>query len=100
MARYIDADAINFRCFYEGGCSARVSKADCMGCKEYICDATDIKNMPTAYDVEAVIAELEKLSKCGLRCEECINREKEYDCTDVCDRGAFAKAISIVRGKE
>lgn len=61
-----------------------------------------IEKWNTRKPEESVVAKLQKLSKCGLRCDECINRERKDDCTDVCDRGAFAKAIEIVRnsGKE
>ena len=58
-----------------------------------------IKTMPTAYDVEAVVAELEKFLVDGFDCSDC-----PYDylksCKSSCEAGAFAKAIEIVRGKE
>lgn len=62
-----------------------------------------LKNIPTAYDVEAVVAELEKIKKVSacdeIRCDEC-----KY--TKICFEGeksykvALDRAISIVRGKE
>ncbi len=54
-----------------------------------------------AYDVEAVVAELEEMLKNGLSCSEC-NVEISYGgyCFGNCEENAFAKAISIVRGKE
>ena len=52
-----------------------------------------------AYDVEAVVAELEKFLVDGFDCSDC-----HYDylksCKSSCEAGAFAKAIEIVRGKE
>ncbi len=87
--RLIDADSIKFRCTYNGVCTS--STKECKKCLDYCCDVVDIKNSPTAYDVEAVVAELEKSA------------------TD--DDGLFvsdgsepmiwkSKAIEIVRGKE
>lgn len=57
----------------------------------------EIERIPTAYDVEKVVEQLEERSKRGMKCDECINRIRVDDCTDICDRGAFAKAIEVVR---
>ena len=60
-----------------------------------------INAQPTAYDVEAVVAELEELKEHGVRCKDCAFRE-EVDCFDLCEKGAIIRAIEIVRngGKE
>lgn len=57
----------------------------------------EIERIPIAYDVEKVVEQLEERSKRGMKCDECINRTRVDDCTDICDRGAFAKAIEVVR---
>jgi len=59
-----------------------------------------INGIPTAYDVEAVVAELEAFLEGGLQCNECAYMMGNHLCRGECEQGAFAKAISIVRGKE
>ena len=48
--RLIDADAINFRCSYDGTCTA--SEEECKKCADYVCDFEDIQNQPTIDCVE------------------------------------------------
>ena len=100
--RLIDADAINFRCAYNGVCSA--NEESCKKCSDYVCDFEDIQNQPTAYDVEAVVAELEKLKESVFGCDDtkCSKCKYKSQCFNV-DKGhkvALDRAISIVRGKE
>ncbi len=52
-----------------------------------------------AFDVEAVVAELENLKEHGLKCEDCSFHD-EADCYGLCSKGKIVRAISIVRGKE
>ena len=54
-----------------------------------------------AYDVEAVVAELEELKERGVSCEDCAFREI-VNCIDLCEKGSLIRAIEIVRngGKE
>lgn len=67
--------------------------------KRVVCDV--IRNQPTAYDVEAVFAELEKLDENGIKCTDCVYNGAE-DCFGMCSSAKFEHAISIVRngGKE
>ena len=63
-----------------------------------------IDNQPTAYDVEAVVAELEKLKVddfgcSGMRCSKCNYQSKCFN-LDKAFKVALDRAISIVRGKE
>ena len=98
--RLIDADLLKQNC----KCTGKFE--DNFICVDLITLAKVIDNQPTAYDVEAVVAELEKLkddddeSGCeGVSCvnckykESCIEGEEAYKVT-------LDKAISIVRGKE
>ena len=57
--RLIDADAINFRCTYDGDCTA--DKERCLKCLDYECDVIDIQNQPTVFDVDEVIEKMESL---------------------------------------
>lgn len=52
-----------------------------------------------AYDVEAKVAELEKMKEHGLKCNECSFRD-EADCYGLCSKGKIVRAIEIVQGKE
>ena len=60
-----------------------------------------LDDMPTAYDVEAKVAELENIKTGG----DCRHNCKHYDwsvgwCEGHCEDYVREKAISIVRGKE
>ena len=52
-----------------------------------------------AYNVEAVVAELEKLDENGIKCTDCVYNGAE-NCFGLCSSAKFERAISIVRGKE
>lgn len=55
--RLIDADNISFYCNYKGDCTGDID--DCKKCENYICNFRDIKEQPTAYDVDKVVEGLE-----------------------------------------
>lgn len=57
--RLIDADKLSFHCNYEGDCSGDISH--CQECSNYVLDYIDIKDQPTAYDIDDVI---EQLNRC------------------------------------
>lgn len=65
---------------------------------EYEFEAVDAWN--TRKPMEAVVAELEAFLEGGLQCNECAYMMGNHLCRGECEQGAFAKAISIVRGKE
>ena len=54
--RLIDADKLSFHCNYEGDCSGNISH--CQGCSNYVLDYRDIKDQPTAYDIDGVVGQL------------------------------------------
>ena len=62
--RLIDADNINFHCNYDGDCTGDID--DCKECGNYICDFRDIQEQATAYDVDKVVEQLNKLKKYNL----------------------------------
>ena len=45
----------------------------------------------------SIMTQLEELAQTGIRCEECRNKDRQDDCTDECDKGAFAKAIELIQ---
>lgn len=55
-----------------------------------------INAQPTAYDVEAVVAELNRFAEEGFSCGSCPYDYLE-NCKGGCEAGAFIKAIEIVR---
>ena len=63
--RLIDADKLSFRCNYEGDCSADISHCQ-EWCSNYVVDYDDIKDQPTAYDVDKVIEKLNNIKKYNL----------------------------------
>lgn len=54
--RLIDADKLSFYCNYEGDCSGDISH--CQECSNYVLDYRDIKDQPTAYDIDGVVEQL------------------------------------------
>lgn len=54
--RLIDADKLNFYCNYEGDCSGDISH--CQECSNYVLDYRDIKDQPTAYNIDGVVGRL------------------------------------------
>lgn len=56
--RLIDADKLSFYCNYEGDCSGDISR--CQECSNYVLDYRDIKNQPTAYDIDSVVEQLKQ----------------------------------------
>ena len=101
MARYIDADAlIEHLREYKTVYGVPMTDSD----KQVVhCIIGHIKNLePTAYDVEAVVAELESkmLESSSAQSEAIIGMcgaSANYYCGE---KDAYQKAIEIVRGKE
>ena len=102
MGRLIDADAL-----IEAMRKTEEEFENAMTCPSWWSAYRVIKEQPTAYDVEAVVAELEVEKerhekdrtywsehswKDSLMYNECDMSDRKADC--------FDKAISIVRGKE
>lgn len=54
--RLINADKLSFHCNYEGDCSEDISH--CQGCDNYVLDYRDIKDQPTAYDIDRIVGQL------------------------------------------
>lgn len=54
--RLINADKLSSRCNYEGDCSGDISH--CQECSNYVLDYRDIKDQPTAYDIDRIVAQL------------------------------------------
>ena len=94
MARYIDADAlIEHLREYKTVYGVPMTDSD----KQVVhCIIGHIKNLePTAYDVEAVVAELEKHMEASKK-----EYEKHIYIGALGEMRAYETAISIVRGKE
>lgn len=56
--RLIDADKLSFHGNYEGDCSGDISH--CQECSNYVLDYRDIKDQPTAYDIDSVVEQLKR----------------------------------------
>lgn len=56
--RLIDADKLSFHCNYEDDCSGDISH--CQECSNYVLDYRDIKDQPTAYDIDDVVEQLKR----------------------------------------
>lgn len=54
--RLINTDKLSFYCNYEGNCSGDISY--CQECSNYVLDYRDIKDQPTAYDIDKVVEQL------------------------------------------
>ena len=93
--RLIDADNINFHCNYDGDCTGDID--DCKECENYICDFRDIQEQQTAYDIDKVVEELEKLADESYKAY-CI----AFNSDDRAEYDAYTNAIEIVKqgGKE
>ena len=87
--RLIDADNISFYCNYEGDCTGGID--DCKKCENYICNFRYIQKQPTAYDVDKVIEEFERI-----RAKETCNKEK-CDTKEICRICVVDDAIEIVK---
>ena len=84
MARYIDADALSHK-FFEMGCHiTKIHPMDVMNI---------ISEQPTAYDVEKVVAELEKAKEECYVLETTTGEPYKY----YYQRQAFENAIDIVK---
>ena len=88
--RLIDADNISFYCNYEGDCTGDID--DCKECGNYICDFRDIQEQPTAYDIDKVVEELEKLADENYKAY-CI----AFNSDDRSEYDAYTNAIEIVK---
>lgn len=55
--RLIDVDKLSFHCNYEGDCSADISHCQ-EQCSNYVLDYRDIKDQPTAYDIDRIVGQL------------------------------------------
>ena len=53
--RLIDADKLNFYCNYEGDWG---DISHCQECSNYVLDYRDIKDQPTAYNIDGVVGQL------------------------------------------
>ena len=106
MARYIDADALiaslnDWRKNWEES-EDSYEKTWTLTAIDFMKSLVDKKK--TAYDVETVVAELEKLKESVFGCDDtkCSKCKYKSQCFNV-DKGhkvALDNAISIVRGKE
>ena len=62
--RLIDANKLNFHCNYNGDCLGDISH--CKECDNYVLDYRDMQEQSTAYDVDKVVEELNKIKKYNL----------------------------------
>ena len=89
--RLIDTDKLSFHCNYEGDCSGDISH--CQGCDNYVLDYRDIKDQPTAYNIESIVKQLGDYG----------NEEMEYYKNtpyEKCIEECVNKAINIVKAGE
>ena len=56
--KLINADKLSFHCNYGGDCSGDISH--CQECSNYVLDYRDIKDQPTAYDIDGVVEQLKR----------------------------------------
>ena len=89
--RLIDADKLSFHCNYERDCSADISHCQ-ERCSNYVLDYSDIKAQPTAYDIDKVVEELEKLADESYKAY-CI----AFNSDDRAEYDAYTNAIEIVK---
>ena len=56
--RLIGADNIEFRCQYEGECTA--DKESCKRCDDYVCSFREVQSLQAIYDTDKVVERLEE----------------------------------------
>ena len=94
--RLVDADKLNYYCNFEGDCSGNISQ--CQECANYILDYRDIKDLPTAYDVDKVVEQIKMIAIPVLDEDEHVVPESNIH--EACEIAmvALSNTIEIVKG--